>query len=420
MDVTFSDGATIISEKESLKGTGRVDDGLSPPVWEMEIVNNPNGPMIAVMGPMGHDECAHYLFDGLAQCGANVRAIDPIPIRDTLRRLYGTAETQHYSCLRKPVSLQLLKDNPSPRCDITDCSIILITDMYFTMLNDLNPMDEVGNRPLVIFYHNEIDQPPACTTANLVCYGQEPIKNITHAMYCHEFAYTKHEFMLYPAAFPERHDPTREKKYPGISWIGDNLIGVNGTLSRVYGRNHLLAQHNTETYQAKLDDAKKILPPERFIEEDPSKALFLTRPAYLDILEQCQAHLIIFPDRVYWGRRLFECIACGAVPVIHVQSKQHAELLEAAGFLNGVNCLTYTDARQLKVLDQWVRQDLETNHKITDEALKLLKERHTYKHRGQEILGEIDLWRRIVVNILEGQRTGIELPIKRGDGTINV
>src|SRR5512137_2836855 len=104
---------------------------------------------IAVMGPAGDDECAHYIHDGLKAIGCNVRLIDPLRARETvLEHLGPVAMNEHYS-QRKPISLEWLKNamvdmkwpntEAAKEADLRECQIIIITDQPVEYINDLLP-----------------------------------------------------------------------------------------------------------------------------------------------------------------------------------------------------------------------------------------------------------------------------------------
>jgi hypothetical protein len=384
---------------------------------------------IAVMGPMGPDECAHYLLDGLNAIGCDARPIDPLRIRMMLKKHGGVEMMNDHNSYRKPLSLKWVADHAytaedGVEVDIRGVPILIITDQIVQYDNDLPPIDELGNRPLVIFYHNEYDQPPSCLNPDIVLYGQPQLQALTVAMYPYECSRWRRQSNLLGAVFPERFArvPMPQKTIKGVTWVGDNFVGKYGTGATTWGRWHSIAYDVWRTFNDKVNDART--QGIQMSDNEPE----ITHGRYVELVSSARGHVIIQPNHIWCSRRLFECIAMGTVPIIHLQveptgdewdpsfkrhaQSTHARFIEDLGFVNGVNCYTYTDPKQLKFIDKLLRDDsnVEENQRIADAAYELVLQRHTFQHRAKQVLSEVETWRNIVSSDEMLDRLGYSLP----------
>ncbi len=381
---------------------------------------------IAVLGPLGDDECARYIGDGLTAIGATVRLIDPLRVRDILKPL-GLDMLNHHYHYRKPVSLKWLAEHHTERCDIRGCSIFFITDQPVEYVNDLEPLDDLGNKPIVVAYHNEYNQPPGCLNADIVAYGQPQLRGLTQALYPWQSANWRREFDLPGAVFLERYTRVTEKTYPGIVWVGDNSAGTYGGGGERYGKWHSLAYDIWHSMDEKVELARAQGISIR--DQHPE----IAREEYLSETQNARAALMIHPDHIWCSRRLFESIAVGTLPIIHVQVERYASphnpgreynwrldkvytnerFLAQMGFVNGVNCLTFTDFRQLPFLDKFVKENPALVAEMVDRAYELVRDRHTFQHRARQVLSEVQLYRDIVVHAEQESKTGVGLPYQQ-------
>lgn len=375
---------------------------------------------------MGDDECARFIADGLTAIGATVRMIDPLRIRDILKPL-GLDMLNHHYHFRKPVSLKWLAEHHTETCDIRGCSIIFITDQPVEYINDLEAFDELGNKPVVIAYHNEYNQPMGCLDADIVCYGQPQLRALTHALYPWPSANWRREFDLIGAVFLERYKPVAKKTYPGIIWVGDNCAGKYGGGGDRYGKWHSLAYDIWKT----MDDKVELVRAQGVSVRDEHPEI--SRDKYLVLTGGARAALMIHPDHIWCSRRVFEAIALGTLPVIHIQVEHYTNqnntdivynwrldkvytcerFYSQLGFVNGVNCLMFTDFRQLPFLDKFVKENLVLVSEMVARARQLVEERHTFQHRARQILSEVQLFHDIMRNAEHENKTGVGLPYQQ-------
>jgi hypothetical protein len=386
---------------------------------------------IAVIGPMGFDECAHYFGDGLVAVGADVRMIDPLRVRELVRTHFGQQGINDHYVFRKPLSLQWLVNNAVENCDIRGCSILFITDQPIEYINDLEPFDELGNTPIVVFHHNEYNQPPSVIQgANIVAYGQPQLRQLYQALYPWGASRVTRHFDLPAAVFPERIQPVRmvDKPFADVCWPTDNFHGRASNPARItrwHSLSNDLWRSVDDVLMAAFQHGVKGIDLEGDIE--------FTRQAYLEHTKKHRAALIAFPLHIYAGRRLFETICCGTLPVIHVQVERfgwedpldynwrldkfysHERFLAQCGFQNGVNCLMYRNPEELDYICKYIADDsnLSAIQRMADAALELVKQRHTYVCRAKQLLTEVQLYRDIVRSNAVEDETGISLPYTR-------
>jgi hypothetical protein len=320
-------------------------------------------------------------------------------------------------------------EHKTEHCDISGCSIIFITDQPIEYVNDLEPFDELGNKPVVVFYHNEYNQPPSCLNADIVCYGQPQLKALTSALYPWAASHWVREFDLPCAVFPERIAASKmDNKLPSVVWPNDNFHGQKAAVSAGHiTRWHPVSNDLWCTVDDVLHEAFKH--GVEFVDGDGD----VTREEYLQITREHRAALIAFPRHIYNGRRLFETVCCGTVPIIHVQVERfgnedsndynwrqdkfysHERFLAQLGFRDGENCIMYRNAEQLDYITRFVANEVNVPllQRMADNAMELVTKRHSYANRARQILTEVQLFRDINKAQKHEDETGIGLPYTR-------
>lgn len=108
--------------------------------------------------------------------------------------------------------------------------------------------------------------------------------------------------------------------------------------------------------------------------------------AYKKHLFEFDATLIIPAWDSWETRRLYEASFCKCVPIVYIQNENARKVFKAQGYINGKTCITFDNLTELHGLNIY-DYNLDT---IREQGYEMVKTRHTYKARVQELFNKID------------------------------
>lgn len=265
----------------------------------------------------------------------------------------------------KPISLKPFEYKYNP-------DVIMVDQTYRVFKNDCE------NTAWVVYRQREFTHFPDMLNPDVLYQGY-PMRNEVFKMY-YPYEYSKINIKgnLFCAVDPELFPvPNQEKSFKGLQDIGWNvkywqLATCNGPFAKVF-----------------------IEEQERFSRECRKEGLVNSWEApidfdkYREILRNSSAILI---DGGYYGwltRRIFEAAASKTLMVIRIYSPEQLGFYGEIGLNDKamfINCIEDIEALPLKIETE-VRYN-----KIVEKAYKWVMENHTYRHRAEQLVEDLNLW----------------------------
>lgn len=329
---------------------------------EDAFINGVQAMKIMIIGSKGAGIGAHFA-EGLAKAFMemqdDVSFIDPLE----LKSLFDAGEWREHEIYKKPIKL-----SKCPRSSEQD--IIFIDECNFEFDKDVNVF--------TMYYHKYLQRHPSVYFPDVIFYPCQPFLDFfekqEQAWYNHQ---VPHKKIMYFAADTE-HFELDIKDIDGIVGIGfrrsfESWVKAGGIAD---GATSDIIESEVNQFKELVKDCLISEGVARFYDTPVSDE------KYREILSHSKMTWFPVPAYQYVTRRMFDAMCSGCLCIFKIQNKEHEQVLENMGFVRGKHYIGINDLSELDGLSISVKDRME----IVSRALDVVRERHTYFKRAQQII----------------------------------
>lgn len=237
--------------------------------------------------------------------------------------------------------------------------------------------NDLGGKPLVIYYHKDLYCPIFCTKPDILLYRFTRHPDVCKRTVPEYWKPIKYKRLFFNAANRERFLPIEEKTVKGL-----NYIGIEREIKMLPYRSSFhynYYKHNLDIYEycRKRGILNLCVGKSRGIKY------------YTAMMPLCETILIIPAWDAHETRRLYEAGLSKTLAVIFIQDDVAEATFRKMGWTHGRTCLTFRNKEELDGISEGLKAGVFNVEFMAGKAYQVAYKFHTYYARAKQIEGII-------------------------------